>query len=457
MLAPTLARVFPRSVARSERVCYPLVIACIERAVNDGRLKGGDRLPTHRELAAHLGVAVATITRTYAEAQRRGLIVGEVGRGTFVTEHYPDASTHRSGGTVDMTINRPPNEGAACHFASALRSLSKRRDVSDLLGIEPANGWFRHRAMAARWIGTRGLVVQPDQVIACNGVQHALSVILTALVQPGAVVATEELNYPGIRLLADLHRLRLVGLPVDGDGLDTDALESLCRKQRVDLVITSPTAHNPTTVTMSLERRKALVRLAERYDFVIVENDVLGMMPVRPATAIAALAPDRACYVTGLTKIIAAGLRLAFIAATQPFIRQLTNAVHGTTWMPPPLMLELFTLWADDGTIDEVIAWHRRELAARTALTRRILAGIPYSSDANAYHLWINLPRRVRLDDVMGATKARGVLISPGPSFAVDETTAAKAGVRVSMGGQNDRERLQRGLRIFRDVWWESA
>jgi DNA-binding transcriptional MocR family regulator len=351
-----------------------------------------------------------------------------------------------------MTINRPPNEGAARHFASALRSLSKRRDVSDLLGIEPAHGWFRHRAAAARWIAARGLIVGPDQVIACNGVQHALSVILTAFAQPGAVITTEALNYPGIRLLADIHRLRLVGIPLDREGLDCNALETVCRRQHVSLVITSPTAHNPTTVTMSHERRQAIADLANRYDFLVVENDVLGMMPVTSAPAIAALASHRACYITGLTKIVAAGLRLAFITATQSFIRRLTDAVHGTTWMPPPLMLELFTLWADNGTIDEVIAWHRQELAARTDLARRILTDLPYSSDPNAYHLWLKSPRRSRLKGLIAATRARGVLLSPGTNFAVDETSVVD-GVRVSLGGQNDRESVQYGLKIVREVW----
>jgi DNA-binding transcriptional MocR family regulator len=379
------------------------------------------------------------------------LIIGEVGRGTYVAAQSDDlAIAPRS--VIDMTINRPPNDGAARHFANALRSLSKRRDLRDLLGIEPANGWLRHRSAAAKWIQRRGLDVGPAEVLASNGVQHALSVVLTAFTQPGDVIAAEELNYPGVRMLADLNRLRLAGIPMDTEGLQPDKLEALCRRQRIRLLICSPTAHNPTTVSLSLKRRSEIAALARKHDFLIIENDILGMMPLEPLPALSDLARERSCYITGLTKVAGAGFRLAFIAAAPALLDRLTRVVHGTTWMPPPLLFEIFTLWLEERTLDDIVAWHRREIAARIALAAKILPRGSYSSNESAYHLWLEVPTRVNAEQFEATLRARGVLVVPGVTFAVNGQPVADNRVRVSLGVLNDRARVERGLSLVRET-----
>lgn len=445
-----VARLFPRSIRRDGCVLYTKVVESIERAIAAGSLNSGERLPTQRALARHLGTAVGTITRAYLEAERRGLIVGEVGRGTFVSkrgeaEGWSAALAARSP-TVDMTISRPSNEGASRCFANALRTLSKRRDLSDLLGDEPTKGWLRHRLAAGRWISGRGIPVSPDQVFACNGIQHALSVIFAALSTAGDVVATEELNYPGIRLLADVYRLRLIGLPMDDEGMRVDALKKACRRDAVKFVLCSPGMHNPTTTTMSLQRRKDLVQVARAHDLAIIENDILGMMPLEPLPALVSLAPERCCYVTGLTKVVAAGLRLGFIVAPQSLLAKLTTAVHSTTWMPSPLMSEIFTMWVEDGSIDEIIDWHRREVHARVELARHALAGASLKYDHAAYHLWLELPEAWRRKDFAALAHSRGVHVSPAEIFIVNRNVDAPHAVRVSVGGLNSRERVRKGL-----------
>jgi DNA-binding transcriptional MocR family regulator len=448
----TARTIFARFERRSTRACYPRLVALIERAVGDGTLKRGERLPTHRALAAHLGVAIGTVTRAYSEAERRGLIVGEIGRGTYVTARGDHVAALATGAVIDMTINRPPNDGAARHFANALRCLSKRRDIGDVLGIEPTNGWPRHRHAAARWIQRRRRDIRPAEVLTCNGVQHALSVVLTALTQPGDVIATEELNYPGIRMLAELNRLRVVGIPMDREGLQPEKLEAVCRRQRIRMLICSPTTHNPTTVTLSLERRSQLAVLANDQDFLILENDILGMMPREPLPTLSGLARNRSCYVTGLTKIAGAGFRLAFVAAPSHLLQYLTRAVHGSTWMPPPLLFELFTLWLDDGTLDEIIEWHRCEIAARVALLARMLRPQWYSADPSAYHVWVKLPCTTSATQFQAALATRGVLVVPGPSYTVVGSDLATDNVRLSLGGLNDRARIQQALVLVRNV-----
>jgi DNA-binding transcriptional MocR family regulator len=446
---------FPRSCASVGHVRYPAILGLIERAIATGQLANGASLPTQRALAQHLRVAVGTVTRAYSEAERLGLVVGEVGRGTYVSAHRKTATSGHlqgRGAVIDLTQSRPPNEPAAAPFAHALRTLSKRRDVSDLLGNEPANGWFRHRLAASKWINSRGVIATPENVVASNGVQHALAVVLAALSSANDVVATEELNYPGIALLAHLYNLNLVGLPVDEEGLRADALDSICRRQHVKFVLCSPSMHNPTTVTMSIRRREQLVQVARRRGLMILENDILGMMPTQTLPTVKSLAPEYCCYMTGLTKVVATGLRLGFVVAPSAVSGRVTSALHSTTWMPPPLMSELFMLLLEDGSLKHIIDWHRMETSARASLARQLLAPTrALIADAH-YHLWVQLPPHWPEDPFIEAARSRGVLVMPGRAFSVPADGRSPHAVRIGLGSMNSRDRLETALRTLASI-----
>jgi DNA-binding transcriptional MocR family regulator len=289
-------------------------------------------------------------------------------------------------------------------------------------------------------------------VFACNGVQHALSVIFAALATAGDAVATEALNYPGLRLLADVYGLRLISLPMDKEGLQVDALQEACRRERVKFVLCSPTMHNPTTITMSRQRREDLAHAACSYDLTIIENDILGMMPPEPLPTLAAFVPERCCYVTGLTKVVAAGLRLGFIVAPATMLGRLTAAVRGTTWMPSPLMSEIFTMWVEDGSMNSIIDWHRCEVRARVELARHLLGGTLLKYDHAAYHLWLPLAKPWRQDEFASLAHSRGVSVLPAQAFLVSRNTSAPQAVRVSLGGVNSRERIRKGLRVLAEL-----
>lgn len=443
-------RIFSKHQGQLHR--YLDLVGLIEQAIVGCELQAGDRLPTQREIAKHLSIAIGTVTRAYSEIERRGLVVGKVGSGTFVSSFARQQNLRGQSADnppiVDMTTSRPPTEGAALYLANALRVLSKRRDIIDLLGTEPPNGWLRHRIAAAKWISRRIEAVQPGQIIMCNGVQHALSTIFAALTKAGDVIATEDMNYPGIKLLADLHRIRLVGVSMDNDGLRADRLEQLCTRMNVKFVLCSPTAHNPTTINMSLPRRLALIELARKHNFLLIENDILGMMPVEQRPSLHSLAPHGTIYVTGLSKVIAAGMRVGFIVASASLLHPLMSGVRSTTWMPQPLILEIFAVWMDNHSIDEIIAWHRQEISIRLAMARNLLGTEHMRFDPGSYHVWLALPAGWTSDEFVDQAHARGVSLSPSDTFAINVNPAPNA-ARISLGAPNSRETLAGGLAIL--------
>src|SRR5262245_43570762 len=333
----------------------PLYLALADALAEDvsaGRLDEGVRLPTHRDLAQSLGVTVGTVSRGYAEAARRGLVSGEVGRGTFVRASAPDRRGGRSG-VLDLSLNHPPvlaSEPARLGLKSALLALAGRADMGALLDYPADGGNASHREAGAEWIRRAGVDASPDRVLVCNGSQHALMTVLATLFRPGDLILTEALTYPGVKAAALLLRLRLQGVALDADGLRPDALEAACRAGGARGLYCVPTLHNPTASVMPEARREELADIARRYQVSIVEDDIHALLPDERPRPLAALVPEATCYVTSTSKTLAPSLRIGYVLGPGGWTERLAAGIRATTWSASPLTAELVSAWIRDGT-----------------------------------------------------------------------------------------------------------
>ena len=280
---------------------YRAIVEALAEDLAAGSLRHGDRMPTHRELADRLGVTVGTVSRAYGEAARRGLVSGEVGRGTFVLRGEGRHEAGEVDGLVDLGQNHPPEPAAQPQRAAllaALGSLTGRADAGRLLDYPAAGGNDADREAGASWIERAGVPAAPEDVLVCTGSQHGLTVVLATLLEPADVLLTEALTYAGVKAVAGLLHLRLKGLAIDADGLRPDALEDACREGGAKALYLIPTHHNPTTAIMPEARRREIVAVARTHGLAIVEDDVHGLLPAERPRPIAALAPERSYYLT---------------------------------------------------------------------------------------------------------------------------------------------------------------
>jgi DNA-binding transcriptional MocR family regulator len=430
---------------------YRAIVDSLAQDLAAGTLQPGTRLPTHRELAERLGVTVGTVSRAYAEAARRGLVSGEVGRGTFV-RGAEEARGDGIGaeGPVDLGQNHPPDPPAMPQRAAlltALASLTSRRDAGRLLDYPAAGGNAADREAGASWIGRAGVEASADDVLVCTGSQHGLTVVLATLLEPGDVLLTESLTYAGVKAVAGLLHLRLRGLPIDAQGLRPDALEDACREGGAKALYLIPTHHNPTTAVMPDTRRREIVAVARAHGLAIVEDDVHGLLPEERPRPIAALAPERAYYLTSTSKTLAPGLRIAYVAAPSAMVSRLAASLRATTWAVAPLTAAVASEWIRDGTADALLAARRGEARERQAIAARRLAGADVQTQPEAYYLWLRLPEPWRGDAFAAEARARGVLVTPAEVFAVGREPAPHA-VRLCVGAARTREALERGLDV---------
>ncbi len=436
---------------------YAAIAEALAADVRGGVLKPGDRLPTHRDLAYRLGVTVGTVTRAYAEAERRGLIRGEVGRGTYVlnppTTPWVVARDRAEAppAPIDLSLNVAWVGDSEAALAETLARLARRDDLANLLVYQPAGALPAHRAAGAAWIAQeRGLSVSPDQILVTCGGQHAMAVALATLARPGDLVLTEALTYPGMRVLANRLHLRLQGVAMDGDGLLPEAFEAACRAGAPRALYCMPSVHNPTGSLMPEARRRAIAEIALAHGVAIVEDDVYGFLAPDGPAPLVAHAPRLGHYITSTSKSMAPGLRVGFLAVPHDATAEFALSLRALSWMAAPLTAEIAATWIGDGTAARLGAARRAESAARQRLTQEMLAGFDYRAAPGAMHGWLILPPGWHAQAFVTAARERGVLLTPAEAFSVGP--GAPQAVRICLGGMSGREPLAQGLAVVRDL-----
>jgi DNA-binding transcriptional MocR family regulator len=429
---------------------YLALAESIAQAIAAGSLQEGTRLPTHRELADQLKVTVGTVSRAYAEATRRGLVSGEVGRGTFVKrrsaryEPRPGAEP----GIVDLSANHPPlleDRSLAAAVEQGLWDLVQRDELLAVLDYPADGGNPRDREAGADWIARTGLRVSPEDVLVASGSQHGITTVLATLLAPGDLLLTEELTYPGLKAVAGLLHLRTHGLAMDAHGLRPDAFEDACRKGGVRALYVVPTVHNPTGSVMPEARRHEVAEIARRFDVALVEDDIHALLPAERPRPLAAFAPERSYYLMSTSKTLLAGLRVGYVAAPRGMFPRLAASLRATAWAAPPLMAALASTWIEDGTAEALLAARRRAAAERQAVARERLAGLRYEAHPASYFGWVHLPEPWRSDTFVAQARAHGVVLTPAELFLVGRAAVPPA-VRVCLGAARSPDELERGL-----------
>ncbi len=442
---------------------YLAIVSAMAEDVERGHLKAGDQLPTHRDLASALGVTTGTVTRAYSEAARRGLLVGETGRGTFVKANifedaFPAASSTEDENLIDLSLNIPPlsvGDPVGQALAKTLTGLASRPGLSTLMGYQPAAGLERHRAAGAAWVARAGLAVDAQQVLICNGALHAMTVVFSTLTKPGDSVFTESLTYPGMKNLAHLLHLRLKGLPTDDEGIIPEAFDKACRHDPARILYTIPTLQNPLGTVMPEARRRQIAAIATKHRVAIVEDDVHSFMLSSPPPPLSSFAPENSYFILSTSKSIAGGMRIGYLVAPQRMVEPLATSLRATVWMASPLMAEIASEWILDGTADRLVDLKRSEAVARQLLASNAFAGFQFDAHPLSFHLWLHLPEPWCSNEFSAQLRRRGVVVTPAEAFVPGREQPPHA-VRVCVGAPRSRAQLEKGLDIVRAVLQEA-
>lgn len=441
-------------ISKADGPIYVAIANAIEEDIGAGVLGRGDRLPPQRELAYQLGVTLGTVTRAYREAERRRLLRGETGRGTYVAPETqavsPLVPLEEDDPSYDLGRNFAyPHLNP--DLSQGLVRLSRTPGISRLNGFAPSEGLRAHRETGALLFEKFGLEADPDQVALTCGAQHGIQVVLQALFRPGDAVAVDAFTYPSILNSAPHLGLRLVPVAASrtSDGffgaMKPEALEEAVRQQGVKGVFLMPNMQNPTTHTMTLAEREALVEVARRCDIKIIEDDPYTLFVTERLPAFGALAPERTASIASISKLISPGSRIGFVHVPGAYRGAVRNLIGESTWMASPITAELIAGWVRDGTLEKALAakrWANRkrfELAA-DRFGRDNLQGM----DEKVFG-WLRLPENLDPDVVEAALSHQDVTVLAARHFQAGGQASAPY-LRITFGSIADDDAYREAI-----------
>ncbi|WP_447921081.1 aminotransferase-like domain-containing protein [Achromobacter aegrifaciens] len=421
---------------------YRQIADFIEWAVAEKRLQAGDRLPPQRGLAQRLGVDLTTVTRAYAEAGQRGLLDPRGAQGTFIAR-----PAEQSAQRIDLGMNMPPAP-LGCDLQELVqRGLAKvmdRHDMNVMMAYHLAGGGPDAREAGAQWLAQAVGPVDPDLVLVCPGAQAALAALILAYSEPGDSIVAEPMVYPGLLSAARHLGRKVLAADADGDGMTPAGLERACRDSGSRLVYLNPTLQNPTTHTMSAQRRRDLLRSAVACGARVIEDDPYRLFLDDAPPTLASYAPASVFHVATLAKCLTPGLRTAFVLSPDEDSRErVLAAMRSFALMATPLMGALTTQWITSGAAQAVLNGVRAEAQARQRLARQLLPG-PFDSEAVGIHLWQVLPDPWTATDLARAAREEGLSVASSDVFQAG--AAAPNAIRISLGGVKDRQELAQAL-----------
>jgi DNA-binding transcriptional MocR family regulator len=449
----------PALSTAGEGPLYRRLAESIGRAVEEGELASGERLPTQRELAGRLGIALTTVTRGYGEAERRGWISSEVGRGTFVRGA---AGAERQGARALADLR--PNTLQPAPFERELRESAARqiRDgaAADLFDYGQHAGRPRHREAGARLFTAVGVDSSAERVLVTVGVQHAMLVAFSTLLARGETLLVEERTYAGVKPLAELLGLRLEPVALDGEGIVPEALAAAAKRSGGRVLYAMAVLQNPTGATMSKKRVESVARVVERARLTLVEDDTYGFL-LPEAPRLSARVAGAYCL-NGTSKSLFPSLRIGYLHAPREAVARLERAIGATVYVASPLAAELASTWLLSGLYERVVAWKRDETRARQELVRSALDGFSYSPHPASPHGWLELPPGWSSAQFVAAAAERGVLLPPGENFTVASAkpnlrSQARPAVRLVVGSLPMREALAQAIDVVAELLHRGA
>ena len=424
----------------------------VAQGILQGRFRRGERLPSSRALARHLGVSRITVTLAYTELVADDYLSARGRSGYYVSENAPEPpafpARRAPRSTVDWSraigqrftpglgLEKPADwdryrypfiygqtDPTLFDHANwrlcALQALG-RKDFAAMTadqfdGDDPQLVDFIARQILPR----RGVQAGPDEILVTMGAQNALWLAAQVLLTQRRVAAIENPCYPALRAILTQSRCQLVTVPVDGEGIVADDIPAAA-----DVVFVTPSHQCPTNATLSLSRRAALLARAEDDDFLIVEDDYDFEMAFLkpPSPALKALdQTGRVIYVGSFSKSIFPGLRLGYLAGPAPFIRE-ARALRASVLRHPPGQLQrTVAYFLSRGHYDALVrrtgqVFHARRQTLEEALAKtplKLLRGASYGGSS----VWVEAPQGTDCVALAERLRAASVLIEPGAPF----------------------------------------
>ncbi|USG65605.1 PLP-dependent aminotransferase family protein [Brevibacillus ruminantium] len=426
---------------------YKQISQQIEQLVHEGKLKPGTRLPSERRMAELLKVSRMTITLANEEMKARGVVRSQQGSGTFIMR---GPRIERTEQVVTWQTSFAYQTGNVNHAMEEIMRFGRDPRLINFAGVgtapeihpgielsqcfaehlrknpillqlpAPTQGYEPLRMDAREWLLESEIEADPQEIMIVSGAMQGLDLISRLFLAPGDYVIMED---PGFLAASDAFSAtgaKILRITLDEEGIRIDSLENLLMQFPVKFIYVNPTFHNPTGVTMSLQRRKDLLALAKKYRVPIIEDDpfsllYFGKKPVPPLKALDR--DDYVIYLQSFSKYLYPGLRVALLVAPEGIISSLSKIKQRIDLHSNNLTQIAVHAFLTEGRLLTHTAKLRQAYAARLELIQDILKEMPEircKMPEGGVFLWCKIPSSIRAERMLQFALQKGVSFVPG-------------------------------------------
>lgn len=468
---------------------YLQIEEALRRAILSGVFVDGDKLPSTRTLASELAVSRLTVENAYAELAAKGFLHQRRGSGAYVLhpllqpvqpcptpdmpfpaerfttltsrlDGYPDTPLPDNFINFAAGVGSPkvfPQE----EFRKILLSVLSRH-AEEAFSYGEYCGYYPLRDTLGRILTAQGIPTHAEQLLITNGSQHAISLIVQSLLEPGDTVIVEQPTYAEILGLLRLHRINIVTIPSDRHGMQVEQLPALLEKYRPKLIYTIPNFHNPTGRCLSEARRRQLLALAQQAGVMILEDDFVGDLRYngKQLPSLRALAqPGTVIYVSTFSKMLLPSMRIGYLVADREQYQQIARLKHVDSFTSSNLIQRALDAFVTIGRYDKqlrragrIYRQHRDTMVA--ALQQHLPHGCQFETPEGGLFIWLTLPTSVSTEALMPVAWKEGVTFARGECFYAEEQRGAH-GMRLNFAANTPpliEEGIARLCRAIRQV-----
>lgn len=440
------------SIDKTQKPVYKALAKQLKQDIINGVLLPGTKLPPQRELADYLDLNLSTISKAFKVCELKGLLSATVGSGTFVS--YDALSNAyllediKPSHLIEMGATLPDNASYE-PLLHQLKSMVQETDFEKWFGYGRAGGSVWQKDAAVKLIRRGGFETTVDRILFANGGQNAIAATLASLCQPGDRIGADQHTYPGLKTVAAMLSVQIVPIKSENNEMSPAAFEYACKNDNIKGIYLIPDYHNPTACSMSVENRKVIAAIAKKYKQFIIEDATYHLYNEKPLPAVASFEPEQVIHIASLSKSIAPGLRLAYVAVPSHLKELISKALYNLNISVSPLLAELAARTIVSNQFEVSIKGHRKQAIRRNQVLNRYLADYTCLGADTGIFRWLLLPGKITGAEFEALAAQQGVQVYAAERFVVSNSCPERA-VRLSVCAPETIEELERGLIILK-------
>ncbi|MFE5427428.1 PLP-dependent aminotransferase family protein [Peribacillus simplex] len=330
-----------------------------------------------------------------------------------------------------------------------LKSMLQETDYEKWFGYGRAGESHWQKDAAIKLIRRGGFETAVDHILFANGGQNAIAATLASLCKPGDRIGVDHHTYPGLKTVAAMLSVQIVPIKSENYEMSPTAFEDACKNDNIKGIYLIPDYHNPRASFMSVENRKMIAAIAKKYKQYVIEDASYYLLNKKPFPAVASFAPEQVIYIASLSKSLAPGLRLAYVAVPSQFKEPISKALYNLN--VSPLLAELTARMIVSNQFEVLIEGHREQTIRRNQIVKRHLADYTCLGVETGIFHWLLLPGKITGAEFETLAAQQGVQVYAAERFVFGNSCPERA-VRVSVCAPETLAELERGLIILKHL-----